>query len=211
MPTPAWMIPAFSTRNSICTTLGSLHGLGDVHRHRADARVRHQPARTEHLTEAADEGPSCPASRCSGRSRYCPPAPRPSGLPRQRCRRRQPWLLRPWRPRANTATRTVRPEPFGSVHTPRTIWSACLGSTPRFIAISTVSSNFVFATCLDELDGFVECVLLFRSTVSRAARIRFHPEPYLYSFTTRPIERAEPAIMRAACSTSLVLRSASFV
>ncbi len=48
-------------------------------------------------------------------------------------------------PRANTATRSVRPEPFGRLQTPRTIWSACLGSTPRFIAISTVSSNFALA------------------------------------------------------------------
>ncbi len=45
-------------------------------------------------------------------------------------------------PRANTATRRVRPVPLGRLTTPRTIWSACLGSTPRFIAISTVSSNF---------------------------------------------------------------------
>ena len=48
-------------------------------------------------------------------------------------------------PRANTPTRTERPVPFGSVTTPRTIWSACLGSTPRFIAISIVSSNFALA------------------------------------------------------------------
>jgi hypothetical protein len=45
-------------------------------------------------------------------------------------------------PRAKTATRTVRPVPFGRLTTPRTIWSAWRGSTPRFIAISTVSSNF---------------------------------------------------------------------
>ena len=32
--------------------------------------------------------------------------------------------------------------PFGKPTTPLTIWSACLGSTPRFIAISIVSSNF---------------------------------------------------------------------
>jgi hypothetical protein len=45
-------------------------------------------------------------------------------------------------PRANTATRTVRPVPFGRLTTPRTIWSAWRGSTPRFIATSIVSSNF---------------------------------------------------------------------
>ena len=48
-------------------------------------------------------------------------------------------------PRANTATRAVRPDPLGNWQTPRTIWSACLGSTPRFIEISIVSSNLAFA------------------------------------------------------------------
>ena len=51
-------------------------------------------------------------------------------------------------PRANTPTRTVRPEPFGRLHTPRTIWSAWRGSTPRFIATSIVSSNFALARSL---------------------------------------------------------------
>jgi hypothetical protein len=51
-------------------------------------------------------------------------------------------------PRANTPTRKVRPVPFGSVTTPRTIWSAWRGSTPRLIAISTVSSNFDLARSL---------------------------------------------------------------
>ena len=54
-------------------------------------------------------------------------------------------------PLANTATRWVRPEPFGRLHTPRTIWSACLGSTPRFIATSTVSSNLALARSLTTL------------------------------------------------------------
>jgi hypothetical protein len=48
-------------------------------------------------------------------------------------------------PRANTPTRTVRPEPFGRLTTPRTIWSEWRGSTPRFIATSMVSSNFAVA------------------------------------------------------------------
>jgi hypothetical protein len=51
-------------------------------------------------------------------------------------------------PRANTATRTSLPVPAGSVTTPRTIWSAWRGSTPRFIAISTVSSNLAVALLL---------------------------------------------------------------
>ena len=46
-------------------------------------------------------------------------------------------------PLANTATRTVAPVPCGSTTAPRTIWSACFGSTPRLMATSTVWSNFV--------------------------------------------------------------------
>ena len=51
-------------------------------------------------------------------------------------------------PLANTATLSLRPEPCGSAQTPRTIWSAWRGSTPRFIAISMVSSNFALAPFL---------------------------------------------------------------
>ena len=51
-------------------------------------------------------------------------------------------------PRANTPTRTLRPDPFGRLTTPRTIWSAWRGSTPRFIAISMVSSNLALARSL---------------------------------------------------------------
>ena len=56
LPMPAWMMPAFSTRNSIGAALGVLDGLGDVRRHGADLRVRHQAARAQHLTETADQG-----------------------------------------------------------------------------------------------------------------------------------------------------------
>ena len=48
-------------------------------------------------------------------------------------------------------TRTVLPVPFGSEVSPRTIWSACRGSMPRFIDISTVSSNFALAFCFTSL------------------------------------------------------------
>ena len=39
----------------------------------------------------------------------------------------------------------VRPVPFGRLTTPRTIWSACFGSTPRLSESSTVSSNLAVA------------------------------------------------------------------
>src|SRR5690606_3535432 len=49
-------------------------------------------------------------------------------------------------PRANTATLTSLPVPAGMLTTPPTMWSACRGSTPRFIAISSVSSNLAEAS-----------------------------------------------------------------
>ena len=64
-------------------------------------------------------------------------------------------LRRPWPARAKTATRTVRPEPFGRLQTPRTIWSAWRGSTPRFIATSIVSSNFAVARSLTSFTASV--------------------------------------------------------
>src|SRR5271166_618552 len=46
-------------------------------------------------------------------------------------------------PPASTRTRTLLPKPFGRTTVPRTTWSECFGSTPRLIASSTVSLNFV--------------------------------------------------------------------
>ena len=46
-------------------------------------------------------------------------------------------------PLANTTTRNDLPIPCGSTIEPRTSWSACFGSIPNRIAISTVWSNFV--------------------------------------------------------------------
>ena len=42
---------------------------------------------------------------------------------------------------AMTSTDLVLPSPCGSTTVPRTIWSACLGSTPSRIDSATVSSN----------------------------------------------------------------------
>src|SRR5579875_765220 len=44
-------------------------------------------------------------------------------------------------PRAKTSTRTVLPVPWGRTTVPRTCWSACLGSMPRRMCASTVSSK----------------------------------------------------------------------
>src|SRR5215470_18448214 len=53
---------------------------------------------------------------------------------------------RTFSPPAITSTRTVLPSPFGRPTVPRTTWSECLGSTPRLMASSTVSLNFVWCT-----------------------------------------------------------------
>src|SRR3989337_3729917 len=45
-----------------------------------------------------------------------------------------------------TSTFLLLPRPCGNTTVPRTIWSACLGSTPRRAVTSTVSSNFANLT-----------------------------------------------------------------
>src|SRR5690606_4331265 len=76
-------------------------------------------------------------------------------------------------PRANTATRTVLPVPLGRLTTPRTIWSAWRGSTPRFIATSTVSSNFAVAADLTSRTASSIATLDLPSKILRAAAVRF--------------------------------------
>ena len=63
LPIGTWTMPAFSTRYSTLPALSFADGLADVERDGADLRVRHEAARTEHLADAADERPSCRASR----------------------------------------------------------------------------------------------------------------------------------------------------
>ncbi len=48
-------------------------------------------------------------------------------------------------PCAMTSTRIFFPVPWGRLTVPRTIWSACLGSTPSRTATSTDSSNLAYA------------------------------------------------------------------
>ena len=55
MPMPAWMMPGLLDAELDLARLGVLDRLGDVHRHRAELRVRHQALGAEHLTEAADD------------------------------------------------------------------------------------------------------------------------------------------------------------
>ena len=136
-------------------------------------------------------------------------------------------------PTANTATRAVLPVPCGRLTVPRTIWSALRGSTPSRIATSTVASCLVDDVSLASLAASSGVYRLLRSTFSAAARyallfllIRFIQSDVgswlaagrswpshgcdRYS-TVMPIDRAVPAMILAAASMSLALRSAFLV
>src|SRR5262245_20590060 len=65
------------------------------------------------------------------------------------------------------------PSPWGSTTVPRTIWSACLGSTPRRSAISTVSSNLAnFTFCIR---GTASSIVCGRSGTAARAAANFFP------------------------------------
>ena len=56
------------------------------------------------------------------------------------------WASLSFSPEAITSTfLALPPRPCGRITVPRTIWSACFGSTPSRIATSTVSSNLAKA------------------------------------------------------------------
>src|SRR5580704_710871 len=73
-------------------------------------------------------------------------------------------------PLAMTSTRTDLPRPCGRTTVPRTTWSECLGSTPKLIASSTVSLNFVW------------CVFLISSAAS--ASLYGRASTFLRAFST---------------------------
>src|ERR1700756_4988733 len=73
-------------------------------------------------------------------------------------------------PLAKTSTRTALPRPCGRTTVPRTTWSECFGSTPRLMASSTVSLNFVW------------CVFLISSVASESLYGR--ASTFLRAFST---------------------------
>ena len=106
--------------------------------------IRHEPARSEHFAEApdlphevggGDGGVELHPAALDALHEIVGPDHVGAGLARLTL------LLAP----AKTATRTVRPRPWGSTTAPRTIWSACLGSTPSRKDRSTDSSNLARA------------------------------------------------------------------
>src|ERR1051325_9776106 len=144
---PAWMIPAFSTRNSTWPPLAALTAsptfgvtvpsFGFGIRPLGPSTLPRRPTRPIMSGVAMQRSNSIlPPWTISSRSSApttSAPASRASSA---------------FAPLANTPTRTVLPVPLGSVTTPRTIWSAWRGSTPRFSATSMVSSNLAVAFCL---------------------------------------------------------------
>src|SRR3569623_33758 len=147
LPIPEWMIPAFSTRYSIwpplaaltapATSIVTVPSLGFGIRPFGPSTLPRRPTTPIISGVAMQRSKSIvPPWTISIRS-SAPTTSAPAAL-----------ASSAFAPLANTPTRTVFPVPYGSVTTPRTIWSAWLGSTPRFIAISIVSSNFAVALAL---------------------------------------------------------------
>src|SRR5436190_2360597 len=76
-------------------------------------------------------------------------------------------------PPAIASTFLLLPSPCGRTTVPRTIWSACFGSTPRRIASSTVSSNFAnFTFCIK---GTASSIVCGRSGTAARAAVYFFP------------------------------------
>src|ERR1700722_20208448 len=91
------------------------------------------------------------------------------------------WASRTFSPLAITSTRFDFPNPCGSTTVPRTIWSDCLGSTPRFKTSSTVSSNFT--KCALRSTSAASSSRYGRASTSFLARSIFFPP----TFALRPI------------------------
>ena len=122
-------------------------GLGDVGRHGAGLRVRHEAAGTEHTAEAADL-----AHQVRGGDDGVEVEPALRDLVDQLVGADDVGAggsaASARSPVAKTRTRAVLPVPCGRFTVPRTIWSALRGSTPRRKATSTVASNLVVAVSL---------------------------------------------------------------
>src|SRR5205809_643696 len=143
LPVGACTMPLLSTRNSIFPAFSSLTA-------RATSMVT-VPALGLGMSprgpNTLPSGPSCPMT--SGVATMTSVSSQPSLI---FCTYSMPTKSAPaasasfaFSPCAITSTRTFLPVPCGRLTVPRTIWSACLGSTPRRTAMSTDSSNLAYA------------------------------------------------------------------
>ena len=123
LPTPAWIIPAFSARNSTepplapltaaVTSMVTVPTLGLGMSPRGPSTFPSRPTSGIRSGVAMQRSKSMfPAVTFSTRS-SAPTTSAPAALASSALA-----------PRAKTATRTLRPDPFGKLTTPRTIWSA---------------------------------------------------------------------------------------
>src|ERR1700744_1234463 len=87
-------------------------------------------------------------------------------------------------PEVITATFLVLPRPCGSTTVPRTIWSACLGSTPRRSVTSTVSSNLANFTFCKR--GTASVSVYWRFSPAARALSMFFPDLRLIHFSLSP-------------------------
>ena len=193
--------------------LGALDRCGDVHGDGADARVRHQAARTQHLAEPAHQTHHVGRGDAAvevDRALATPARPDP---PRRRRRRRRPSPPRPWRPWRTRRRAACGPSRWAALHTPRTIWSACLGSTPRFIATSIGLVELGLGARLDHLHRLVDGDRPSRDRRPRATALqtladlgslRFTPPP------AGPSSAPSPRCVLAAASRSSVFKSFIF-
>ena len=138
---PAWITPAFSTLNWTSPPLAPFDGGFDVHRHGAHFRVRHQVARAEDLAQTANQRHQVRRCDATVELDLAGLNGLPSGLRRQRYPAPAALASSALAPRANTATRTVLPVPFGSCH----------HAADHLVSVARVN-----AQVHRDFDGFVE-------------------------------------------------------
>src|SRR4051794_211995 len=187
--------------------LGLLHGLGDVHRHRADARVRHLALRAEDAAEASDHRHE--VRRRDGDVEVGEPALHALGevLGADDVRAGLLGLAR-LVPLGEDGDRHVAPEPVGQRD----------GAAQLLVGVAHVEPGADV-----DLDGLVERRALgvldqgdrlggrvLALAVDLPARLQELPAVARHQATSTPIERAVPAMIFMAASTSFAFRSSSF-
>src|SRR5262247_2519311 len=145
LPSGAWMMPVLSTRNSTLPALISLtaFAMSAVTVPVFGFGIRPRGPRTF---------PSLPTARImSGVATTASKSMKPPWI--LSTRSSPPTTSAPaacasfcFSPPAIASTRLLLPRPCGRTTVPRTIWSACFGSTPSRSDMSTVSSNFAYFT-----------------------------------------------------------------
>src|SRR5580704_13551709 len=77
------------------------------------------------------------------------------------------------------------PRPCGRTTVPRTIWSACFGSTPKRSVTSTVSSNLLYLTFCSS--GTASCRVYGRASTAFRALAMFLPSFFMLFLCLPPL------------------------